>query len=113
MQLAQTHLEQGTRPEAVGFPKEYTDALERYEINKALEYIWSRISTLDQKITETAPFKVVKTDSQAGKKIILELTQELYAIVRMLNPFMPETNKKIKEAIIANKKPENLFPRKE
>jgi hypothetical protein len=31
----------------------------------------------------------------------------------MLNPFMPATNEKLKSAILANKKPENLFPRKE
>lgn len=113
MQLAQTHLEKGTRPEVAGFPQEYTAALENFEINKALEYVWQRIAQLDQKITETAPFKLVKTDFEAGKKIIFELTQELYLIGRMLNPFMPETNKKIKEAVIANKKPENLFPRKD
>jgi hypothetical protein len=31
----------------------------------------------------------------------------------MLNPFMPETSALIKEAVLANKKPANLFPRKE
>jgi methionyl-tRNA synthetase len=113
MQLAETHLDKGARPEAAGFPAEYTDAMEQYEINKAAEYVWSRIQALDQKITEQAPFKLVKTDPQAGKKIIFELTQELYLIGRMLNPFMPTTNEAIKKAVIENKKPETLFPRKE
>lgn len=113
MKLAEDNLENGTRPEPAGFPKEYTDALEKYEINKALDVIFEKVSVLDQKITDTQPFKVVKTDVEAGKKIIFDLTQELYFIGRMLNPFMPETNKKIKEAIIANKKPETLFPRKD
>lgn len=112
MQLAQTHLEQGTRPEVAGFPEPYVQALDNFEVNKALEFVWQQIALLDQKITETAPFKLIKTDPDAGKKLILELTQELYIIGRMLNPFMPATNKAIKEAIIANKKPENLFPRK-
>jgi len=31
----------------------------------------------------------------------------------MLNPFMPEANTLIKGAVLANKKPANLFPRKE
>ncbi len=113
MQLAQTHLAEGTRPEVAGFPEEYTHALENFEVQKAADFIWSKIQTLDQKITETEPFKLVKTDLEAGKKLIFELTQELYLIGRMLNPFMPETNKKIKEAIIANKKPENLFARRD
>ena len=113
MQLAETHLPQGARPEVAGFPDEYTQPMERFEVNKAAEYVWQRVAALDQKITQTEPFKLVKTDLEVGKKLIFELTQELYLIGRMLNPFMPETNKKIKEAIIANKKPENLFPRKD
>ncbi|MDB5225588.1 MAG: methionyl-tRNA synthetase, methionyl-tRNA synthetase [Candidatus Adlerbacteria bacterium] len=111
MQLAATHLEQGTRPEAAEFPAEYIQAMEKFEINKAAEFIWSRIQALDQKITEQAPFKLVKTDLEAGKKIIFDLTQELYVIGCMLNPIMPETSKKIKDAVAANQKPENLFAR--
>ncbi|MDE2071313.1 MAG: methionine--tRNA ligase [Patescibacteria group bacterium] len=113
MQLAQMHLSEGTRPEAVGFPKEYTEPLEQFEVNKAVEYVWQCIAALDHKITETQPFKVVKENPEQGKKIILELTQELYIIGRMLNPFMPATNEAIKKAVVENKKPENLFPRKD
>lgn len=113
MQLAQTHLGEGTRPEAAGFPSEYTAAMESFEINKAAEYVWQRIQALDQKITETAPFKLVKSDLEAGKKIIFDLTQELYLIGRMLNPFMPSTSETIKKAVVENKKPENLFARKD
>jgi len=113
MQLAQTHLEKGTRPEALDFPKEYTEAIEKFEVNKALELVWERIKLLDQQITDTEPFKVVKTDPEKGKALIRALTQELYLIARMINPYMPATNKIIKEAIVANKKPGNLFLRKE
>ncbi len=113
MQLAQTHLDKGARPEVSGFPKEYTEPLEKFEIYKAAEYVWQCIAELDVKITETAPFKLVKSDPEAGKKLIFELTQELYLIGRMLNPFMPATNEAIKKAVIENKKPENLFPRKD
>ncbi len=35
------------------------------------------------------------------------------SLAAMLSPFMPETNRIIKETIIANKKPETLFPRKD
>ena len=111
--LAQTHLTEGARPEAAGFPNEYTETMEKFEIHKAVEFIWSRVARLDQAITEKAPFKLVKSDPDAAKKIIFEFTQELYLIARMLNPIMPETNRILKEAVIANKKPENLFPRKD
>ena len=113
MQLAETYLEQGVRPEVVGFPAEYTEALDKFEVNRALDFVFSRIQALDQTITQTEPFKLVKTDPEYGKQIVFDLTQELYAIGRMLNPFLPQTCEKIKTAVLANKKPENLFERKE
>ncbi len=113
MQLAQTHLENGTHPEAAPFPKEYAEALENFEVHKALGFVFEQVGALDQKITQTEPFKVVKTDAAAGKKIIFELTQELYTIARLLGPFTPAVSEALKQAIVENKKPENLFPRKD
>jgi len=111
MQLAQAHLKQGVRPERAEFPREYTNAIENFEINRALDYIWNQIRALDRNINETEPFRLIKDDPEAGRKVISDLTQELYLIGRLLNPFMPETSAKIKEAVVANKKPETLFPR--
>jgi methionyl-tRNA synthetase len=101
------------RPEPTGFPNEYIEPLERHEPNRALDYVWSVIAQLDRKIVETEPFKLIKTDAEKGKALISELATELYMTVRMLNPFMPQTKEVVKKAILANKKPENLFPRKE
>jgi methionyl-tRNA synthetase len=111
--LAQTHLQGPVAVEFVPFPKEFTEPMERFEINKAAEYVWQRIGALDQKITEAAPFKVVKEDLEKGRAIIADLVRELAAIDLMLEPIIPQTSKKIIEAIVANKKPENLFPRKD
>lgn len=112
MKLAETHLDAPiARPEAEGFPEEYTQALEAYEYNKAMDYIWHRIGEADARMTEEEPFKVVKTDLEEGKRIISELVTEIYHIGRMLNPIMPDTNKLIKETVLANKKPETMFPR--
>ena len=113
MKLAEDNLPVGTRPEPKGFSEEYMQALENFEINKAMNVISAKIQKLDQVITEVAPFKVVKTDTEKGKILIFDLTQDLYTIGRMLNPFLPETSEKIKKAIVNNKKPETLFPRKE
>ncbi len=113
MQLAATHLIGPVKVQWKPFPKEFSGAMDAFEINKATDYIWSRIQALDQKITETAPFKVVKEDVEKGKAIIIELVKELAAIDLMLEPVLPQTSKKIIEAIMANKKPENLFPRKD
>lgn len=113
MQLAQTHLSEPVTLEHKPLPKEFTDALDNFEINKATEYVWGRISALDRKITETAPFKIVKTDLPKAQELITELTTELAYIDQMLEPILPATSKKIIDAIVANKKPENLFPRRE
>ena len=91
--------------------KAIEDAMEKFEINEALNYIWSRIQRVDQKITEEEPFKVVKTDTVMGKGMIQEYVHELRLVAINLEPFMPETSKTILEAIQANKKPENLFKR--
>lgn len=112
MKLAETHLEKPIeKPEAAGFPQEYSDAIAQYDFQKALDYVWERIGALDAKMTTEEPFKVVKTDPEKGKQMIHDMAVELYIIVRMLNPFMPKTNELVKAAILENKKPENLFPR--
>ncbi len=113
MQLAQTNLAEPVKVEWQPFPPEFQGAMEKFEINKAAEYVWSRIQSLDQQITETAPFKVIKTDPEKGKSLIANLVQELALIDLMLEPLLPQTSLKIIEAIMANQKPQNLFPRKD
>ena len=115
MQLSQTHVPAEDLAEAgletVGFPKEYTDALEKFEITKATDVIWGRIKLLDQQITDTQPFKVVKNNTEEGKELIAGLVAELAGVAKMLEPIMPATSRKILDAIKQNKKPETLFPR--
>lgn len=92
----------------------YFSKLESYEINKAVEYIWLEIGSMDQHIQETQPFKVIKTDKLLGQKIISDLVVRLYSVARMLNPILPETSEKIKTLIKENKSPEKpLFLRKD
>jgi methionyl-tRNA synthetase len=113
MKLAEDNLPEPVKVEFVPYPQEFTDALERFEINKAVEVIWERIKLLDQQITDTAPFKVIKTSPEEGKELIAALVRELAALDLMLEPIMPSTSKTIIEAIMANKKPANLFVRKD
>jgi methionyl-tRNA synthetase len=85
--------------------------LERFETGKAMDFIFGRIKELDKKINDEEPFKLVKAEPEKGKEMIRELVAELYRIAERLAPFLPATSEKIKEAVKANKKPENLFPR--
>ncbi len=112
MQLAETNLREPVKVEFTPYPEEFLSALQKYEFNRATQYIWQRIQDLDGKITTTAPFKVVKSDPEKGKELIAELVRELAAIDLMLEPILPTTSKIIIEAIMVNKKPTNLFLRK-
>ncbi len=112
MKMAEDYLDEPVeRPKAHSCTQEYIEAMEQYRFNDALNYIWKRIGDLDEKITKTEPFKLVKENKEKGKMLIAELARELYLIGRLLNSFMPEANVIIKEAVLANKKPENLFER--
>lgn len=112
--LAEANLsEPVARPEPAGFAKEYTDALTNYDYNAACAHIWGRIAALNLRLTNEKPFAVVKTEPEKGKAIIAVCMLELYRIARLLQPIMPHTSDSLKAAILANKKPENLFPRKE
>lgn len=114
MKMAETHLEAPIeRPEATGFAEEYLEALNTYNLQSAVDFIWKKVGELDEKIATTEPFKLVKTDKEAALKIIIELVNDVYVIGRLLNPIMPEANVLIKEAVLQNKKPDNLFPRLE
>lgn len=112
MKLAETHLDEAVaQPASEAFPEAYVTAFQKFEFNHAVDYVWSRIQVLDERIAEEEPFKVVKEDVEKGKEMIATLATELYSIARLLQPIMPETSDRIKAAVLANKKPENLFPR--
>lgn len=111
--LAQANLPQAIeRPEEAEFAKEYADALDRYDYNAACDHVWKLIGVLDKELTDTKPFAVVKTDPEAGKTMIASMVTRLYEIARLLQPILPSTSDAITAAVLANQKPENLFPRK-
>ncbi|TSD03007.1 MAG: methionyl-tRNA synthetase, partial [Parcubacteria group bacterium Athens0714_16] len=93
--------------------KEYKNYFEKFEFNKALDLIWAKIGEMDKKITETQPFKLIKTDEKKAKEIITELIFDLYKIAKLLEPVMPDTAQKIQKIIEDKKMPEPLFLRKE
>lgn len=112
MKLAEDHLPHPiARPQPAPFPQEYRDALDAFGFNRAMDLVWARVQAADERITAEKPFAVVKEDAERGREMIAGLALELYTIGRLLQPFMPATADAIKAAVLANKKPENLFPR--
>lgn len=113
MKMAEANLMEPVATSEAHVPQEFFDHLSRFEFNRAADLVWERIGALDARITETAPFKLVKEKPQEGRALIAALVRELALIALMLEPLMPETAEKITRAIQENRMPETLFPRKE
>lgn len=112
--LSEKYLEKCPEIPENSIPQEFFDILETFDIKKAADFVWEKVSELDKIIQETQPFKVIKVDEEKGKEMITDLVLKLYTIARMLNPIMPETNKVLKQLIKENKKPQApLFLRKD
>ena len=114
MKMSADNLEKTPEIPEKSIPQEFFDYLEKFEINKACDFIWSEMGEMDKFIQENQPFKVIKTDKEKGVKMISDLVVRLYSVARMLNPILPETSSKIKELIKQNKTPDSpLFARKD
>jgi methionyl-tRNA synthetase len=83
-----------------------------YSPNLALEKIMLVCKAIDGTIAEKKPYNLIKTVPEEAREVVAVLLAHLDKIAVWLEPFMPVTSKKMKDAIGENKKPENLFPRK-
>ena len=98
----------------------YAMAMEEIRLNEALEEIWKLIHAGDRYINEEKPWKKTLQQVQGGEKleVIFDLLLLILEIAFLLEPFLPETVKKIKEQINIKggtfeiKKGTNLFPRR-
>ncbi|MFA6463605.1 MAG: methionine--tRNA ligase [Candidatus Paceibacterota bacterium] len=114
MKMAETNLIDAVIIPKDDIPEDYFDLLEKFDIQGACNVIWKKISELDSLIQNKQPFKLIKTDKEAGEEIIKELVVGLYIIARMLKPILPETSMKIKVCVKTNKSPDTpLFLRKD
>lgn len=114
LNLAEKNLEVPVTIDDAIIPSEWTEHMESYRLDKASDVAWTAITALDKRITDEAPFKVVKEDLSAGQAMITSMVNELAAIACMLEPIIPRTARIINEGITENKKPsEPLFARVE
>jgi methionyl-tRNA synthetase len=86
--------------------------IDRFEFNKAIDYIWREMGEMDAHIQKTEPFKLIKTDKARAKEVVADLVVRLYRVATILEPFLPESSKIIKKGIKSKKIPEPLFLRK-
>lgn len=113
MTLAEKYLDGPVDISNGGIPERFHELMAEYQFNEAVGVAVASVVGLDELITTKEPFKLIKTDPEKAKGIISDGVKLLWNLNLVLQPFMPATSRKITEAIKANKKPENLFPRKE
>lgn len=114
LNLSEKHVVEPIDFSGVELPQDWKESFEKFRIDEACEIIFRYIGELDQDISTTEPFKLVKTDLSAAQKLLSQYVVGLYSIAQMLEPILPSASKKIIELIRENKKPEApLFPRLE
>ncbi len=91
--------------------KKVSQYMESYRTDKALDFIWKKISYLDGLINKTKLWEKEKRKEKVIKRIIKEIAN----LSENIAPFMPETAEKIKKIFVGKiKKLEKpLFPRLE
>jgi len=95
--------------------KAFSEKVEAFRLNEAMDFIFAKVSEADTFMTERAPYKNIKSDNvdeqEVARKDIEHLVRQLANIATHLAPAMPRTAAAITDAVRANKKPDNLFPR--
>lgn len=93
--------------------EEYSKALSQFRFHDALSFVWKRISELDKFINNEKPWELLKTSDKRLKSILAHSVDQLQEIAALLEPFLPETAKKIESQFkgpkIVSQPP--LFPR--
>ena len=113
MKMAETHV----KPVSVApvIAQEYIEALDRYDIKSASDFVWSKITALDVLIQKEEPFKKLKVEETKAQalELINRLVKGLAEVALHLQAILPETAVKIQECIKENKTPvAPLFMRK-
>lgn len=94
-------------------PGDFVELLERYEIQRAVESLWKRVSDLDARIESTKLYQLVKTDPAKGLPLLREVGTELADIAYALQSVLPQTSARLLELLAEAHMPETpLFPRK-
>jgi len=84
--------------------------LDEFQIDRALEYIWTFVREANKFIEDNKPWELAKNDEAKFGEVMEKLVQDLYLISELLVPFLPETAEKIKKAL-ETKQIEPLFQR--
>ena len=94
----------------------YTENLDEFRFDKALEYVFSLIRGLNQYIDEEKPWEIAKKDSGHLQEVLAYSAGSLLQIGDLLEPFLPKTAAAIKDVFskdVVKVLDKSLFPRME
>lgn len=91
--------------------KKFEESMKNYRFNEAMQILWEEIKTCDEELSRKTPWKM--TDKKEIEAVLRPLAQTILNISYLLEPFMPDTAKKIQTQFSDEqiKKGEPLFPR--
>lgn len=93
--------------------EEYSQAFSEFKFNDALSFVWQKITQLDKYINEEKPWELAKNNDAKLKAVLSHSIDQIQEIAVLLEPFLPETAKKIEEQFKSSTitSGEPLFPR--
>jgi methionyl-tRNA synthetase len=66
--------------------------IEACQYNQALQRIWRQVLDPSNRYADrTEPWKLVKTDKEAAKRVLYDLAEQLRTVAILLKPFLPAT----------------------
>lgn len=81
-----------SKPAAFNDEGRYHQAINNFELNRALEYIWEKAKQSDQLVNDTHPWTLAGEELAS---VLQQLVDSLINIAILLQPFMPDTAEKI------------------
>lgn len=95
-------------------PIQFEKCLETNKIREAIQLFFSEVDRANERLNETEPWKLAKTDLPAAEKVFAQLIPMLATLTEMAEVLLPETFPKMKKMLGDEQKvgePEILFPR--
>lgn len=92
----------------------YSESLDEFRFDKALDYIFSLIRGLNQYIDEEKPWEIAKHDSEHLREVLAYGVGSLQQIGYLLAPFLPKTSESIAQTFaegMVHLPGQALFPR--
>lgn len=90
-----SELDEDLKAKAEKTVEDYSLALEKFELHKALIAVWELINRVNKYIDTTAPWELAKNKAQHDilKSVLYNVIESLRVISGLLYPFMPKTSR--------------------